>query len=186
MKSPIIIIGGIILGCIFGVLITSILIKKLESKKSKKTDFNSNDEFRTGSIRVVFNNNNSNNPNGGIINNNNNNVINNNNNKNNIHSNLNPNIMINSNNYNSNNLSGRVVFINNPPQNSVNVVMNSVPLYNNNNQNNDHESLNMQKSLSFHDNESNGYITSVTEGDEPPPEYTEADITKSMAKRQFM
>jgi len=200
-KSPIIIIGGII-GCIFGVLVSLILIKKFESKQNKNSNLNSNDEFRTGSIRVLFSNNyNSNNPNGGVTNNNinnnnsnnnnsnnnnynynnsnnsnnnnNNNGINNNNN-NNIYYNLNQNIMINSNDHNSNTSSGRIVFINSPPpQNPGNLVMNNIPIYNDNNQNNDQESLDMQKSPLYYDNESNGYITSVTEGDEPPPEYTE-------------
>jgi len=70
--SSLIIIGEIILGIIIDILVTLIIIKfkKTGFKRHKKSNFN--DEFRSGSIRILLrNNNNRNNVNVGIGNSNN-------------------------------------------------------------------------------------------------------------------
>jgi len=96
-SSSFLVIGGIILGCVvgilIGVLVAFMLIKKRKSKKHDNSDFNSNDEFRTGSIKVVINDKQKNNINNNVNartdnnNNNNNNSDNNDSNDNNSNSN---------------------------------------------------------------------------------------------------
>jgi len=165
-SNSFIIIGGVILGCILiGSLVAFILIKK------KRSNLNSNDEFRNESIKVVFNKkqintndnsisnsyysydisdkisniNNSNDTNG-VINNNNdisNNNINSNNNNNNINNNNSNNII---NNNNSN-------FINNS-----NIINNNIR--NNNNNNNNNSNINNNNSNDIINNNTNNNNTS--------------------------
>jgi len=140
------------------------------------------------------NNNNSNNSNNSSSNNNNctTSTNNNNNSNNNLNqNNLNQNIVVNSNAHN-NTLPGNLILIN-TPIGPGNYVINSIPLFDNN-QNNDNDLLTTQKKLitdkdkmllnANNDNKGIFCYISTVEGDEPPPEYT--DTNKSITKQQFM
>jgi len=70
-NSSFIFLNGIFLGCIIGILLNFVLIKKIISKRHNRSDLNSNDEFRNGNFRVILNNNDDNDANGEINNNNN-------------------------------------------------------------------------------------------------------------------
>ena len=170
-------------------------IKKRKSKKYSKSDLNSEDEFRIGSIKVMLNKNQSNN---NSINNVNAEIDKNNDNTNNYNYNYNittatinsknnnknsiNNIQdnLNSNNcYNSNTLSETNLLRNNPKYPNINVKL-------------DYGSLDMKKAPLIYDknnmimnansdNKTAFYSSSVDEEDEPPPDYTE--IYKSFAKQ---
>jgi len=178
--NSLLIIGGFILGgviiIILGVLVTFILIKKSKSKRNNQSDFDSRDEFRNNSIKIVLNEKKNDNTTTPISNNNNNtqnNLLNN---------NLSPNIVVNSSSYNSSTLPVGIVLINNPP-NPGNYVMSGIPLYNNNNQELNRESIDMQQkiqqtlekskmSLIAKKSEEVLYSTSYDDKMDPPPEYS--------------
>lgn len=187
-NSLIIVIIVCVIVNLIGVAISILLIKKKRSKKHRKSNTDDNDEFRTGSVKVILNNNrqsnvNSYSPNveGNVINSYNPNV------EGNVVNAYNPNVEVNNNNNNNNNRNSITYDKIHNTQNILN--------RNNFNQNNFNPNVMVNSNsgnsniipvrvvyvdnpynYGMNANNNNGttlFSTSVDEINDPPPEYTE-------------
>jgi len=158
-SSSFIIVGSIILGCIFVILIGNfvyfVLINKNKSKNNSDLSINEESQYRAilnaNSNDIVHE-----------LNTNNNSNNNNNNNNNNLNQNISIfNITVNSN-------INNYYFLNNS-QNSGSYGMTNVPLFNNNN-NNNYESLDIHETLPSYEESNRNADNDINE---PPPEYTD-------------
>jgi len=153
MIIPIIITVVILISAIF---VAFMFVKRNKSKEPNRSEFSSSDEFRSGSIQIIYskmhNNNNNNNSNS------------NNSNNEDSHNKLKPS---NSNDFNSKTLPIDVDLTNKSknPDHSKSIDKKIMILNNNNNNNSNNSNSNYSNSIL--------YSLPIEERDEPPPEYTE-------------